>query len=124
MPDQVGRQRWQPIEVVVRPTIFNCDVAAFDIADLAEPATETGGDVYIGGLGAAAEKADHRHPALLRPRRQRPSRRRAAEKRDEVAAFHGSLPPPAGPLQGQEAVLKLAVSPLPAGRPRSASTRR
>src|SRR5262249_59402910 len=31
------------------------------------------------------QKSDHRHPRLLRPRRERP-RRRAAEQRDEHAA--------------------------------------
>src|SRR5262249_6569422 len=34
------------------------------------------------------EKADHRHRRLLRPRCERPRRRRAAEQRDECAAFH------------------------------------
>jgi hypothetical protein len=38
---------------------------------------------------AHIEHADAPHPlALLRPRRNRPSRR-TAEERDEVAAFHG-----------------------------------
>src|SRR5262249_36581576 len=37
----------------------------------------------------AAEKPDHRHGRLLRPRRKRPRRRRAAaEQRDEFAPFH------------------------------------
>src|SRR6266403_2204025 len=34
------------------------------------------------------QKSDHRHRALLRARRQRPARRRTAEKRDEFAALH------------------------------------
>jgi hypothetical protein len=33
------------------------------------------------------EKSDHRHRRLLRTRRQRPRCRRAAEQRDELAAF-------------------------------------
>ena len=36
----------------------------------------------------AAEKPDHRHRRLLRARRERPRRRRAAEQRDELAAPH------------------------------------
>ena len=36
----------------------------------------------------AAEKADHGHRALLRTRPNRPCHRRAAEQRDELAAFH------------------------------------
>ena len=40
----------------------------------------------------AAQKTDHRHCRLLRPCRQRPGRRRAAEKGDDIAASHdGSL---------------------------------
>src|SRR6266550_3486582 len=38
-------------------------------------------------LRAPSEKSDHRH-ALLRPRRERPGDRRAAEQRDERAPFH------------------------------------
>jgi hypothetical protein len=38
------------------------------------------------------EQADHRHPRLLRARRERPSGYTAAEKRDE-------FPPPHGPTQ-------------------------
>ena len=34
------------------------------------------------------EEADHRHRRLLRARRERPRRRRAAEQRDELAALH------------------------------------
>jgi hypothetical protein len=34
-----------------------------------------------------SKKADHRHRRLLSARRERP-RRRAAEQRDELAAFH------------------------------------
>ena len=35
-----------------------------------------------------AEKSDRRHLRLLRPRRERPCRRRAAEQRDELAPSH------------------------------------
>ena len=38
--------------------------------------------------GMDAEKPDHRHRLLLRARRERPRRRRAAEQRDELAALH------------------------------------
>ncbi len=36
----------------------------------------------------AAEKSDYRHHGLLGARRERPSDRRAAEKRDEIAPPH------------------------------------
>jgi hypothetical protein len=37
---------------------------------------------------AAVEKSDHRHRRLLRARRERPCRRRAAQQRDELAPSH------------------------------------
>ena len=36
----------------------------------------------------ATQKSNHRHRRLLRARRERPRRRRAAEQRDELAASH------------------------------------
>ena len=39
-------------------------------------------------LWKAAHESDYRHCRLLRARRERPRRRRAAEKRDELAPFH------------------------------------
>ena len=36
----------------------------------------------------AADEADDRHRRLLRTRRERPRRRRAAEQRDELAPSH------------------------------------
>ena len=42
-----------------------------------------------GSSAPGHEHADAPHPlALLRPRRDRPRRRRAAEQRDELAPFH------------------------------------
>src|SRR5262249_31824846 len=42
----------------------------------------------------AAEKPDHRHRQLLRPRRERPRRRGAAEQQsDALAPFHRPVPP-------------------------------
>ena len=41
------------------------------------------------GTGRSGVKIpDHRHRRLLRPRRERPRRRRAAEQRDELAPLH------------------------------------
>src|SRR5262249_25362142 len=40
----------------------------------------------------AAEKSDHRHRRLLRLRRKRQRRGRAAEQGDEVAPFHCPMP--------------------------------
>src|SRR6516225_5867186 len=53
---------------------------------------ERGNEVRVPVRRDAVEEADHRHRWLLRARRERP-RRRAAEKRDELAAPHGSVMP-------------------------------
>jgi hypothetical protein len=37
------------------------------------------------------QKSDHRHRRLLRARRERPRRRRAAKQRDELASSHVPL---------------------------------
>src|SRR5262245_55048185 len=44
------------------------------------------------GGRCTVKKSDHGHRRLLRPRRERP-RRRTAEQRDELAAFHCATPP-------------------------------
>jgi hypothetical protein len=54
---------------------------------------------------ATAKKSDYRHRRLLRPRRERPSHRRAAEQRDETApprVGHGASP--SGVTTGNKAV--------------------
>src|SRR5262249_53318638 len=80
-------KRRQPIVVTLRPAILDLDVLALDIACFFQslPERAQAARVYVGRC--AAEKSDHRHPALLRARRQRPSSR-AAEKRDERTTSH------------------------------------
>src|SRR5262245_21156989 len=74
-----------------RPPVFNPDVLAVDIADLFQPLSKTaqkfGGHVER----SRVEPADNWHPSLLRPRRERPCGRRAAEQRDELAPPHHSM---------------------------------
>jgi len=48
----------------------------------------------LSGSGHEHAKAPSAAQLLLRPRRERPHRRRAAEQRDEIAAFHARFPPP------------------------------
>ena len=57
------------------------------IADLLQASTEAGRRERERVRRRAAEKSDHRHRRLLRPRRERPRGRRAAEQRDELAPF-------------------------------------
>ena len=40
--DQIGRQRWQPIVLILRPAVFDRDVLTFDIAGLLQALTECG----------------------------------------------------------------------------------
>jgi hypothetical protein len=66
-------------------------VAAFDIAGFAQALVERAHTARPPVRRRAAKKPDHRHRSLLRARSERPRGRRAAEKRDELAAFHGTL---------------------------------
>src|SRR5262249_47449914 len=81
--NQVGGLCWQSFETTLGPAIFDRHVAALDIAGFVE--TLPDGVKSAGFAVRAAEQPDHRHRRLLRPRRHRPRRCRAAEQRDEVA---------------------------------------
>src|SRR5262249_49570189 len=84
--NQVGGECWQSVETTFGPAIFDRDVAAFDIAGFVE--TSPDGVKSAGFTIRAAEQPNHRHCRLLRARRERPRRRRAAEKRYELATPH------------------------------------
>src|SRR5207247_1839078 len=85
--NELGRKHRQPVILIVGPAIFDCHVLALDEAGFVQALTE-GRDMSDQRTGRhAAEKTDHRH-RLLRARRERPRRRRAADERDELAAFH------------------------------------
>src|SRR5262245_45090246 len=84
--DELGGERRQLIVAAARPTIHDGEVAAFDKSRLLEAQPECVEVRRERSGRSATEKSDHRG-RLLRARRERP-RRRAAEERDEVAAFH------------------------------------
>src|SRR5262245_40332082 len=65
--------------------VLDSHVLAFHDADFAEAFAERGYIARTGIGGPVSDKRDHRHCGLLRPRRERPPGRCAAEKRDEVA---------------------------------------
>ena len=71
--------RRQSIVLALRPAIFDRHVPALDIAGFAQALAERGepGSVCFGRR--AVQEPDHRHRRLLRARRERPRRRRAAE---------------------------------------------
>ena len=86
--DQIGHQRRQAIVLALQPVVLDRHVLAFDVAGFVEAFAERGHKAR-GGIGRpASDKPDHRQRRLLRARRERPSRRRAAEKRDELASPH------------------------------------
>src|SRR6516225_8013477 len=75
--------------MVLSPTIFDHDVAALHIAALIQSPTKRSNTGVV-LRSCTVEESYHRHRRLLRPRRQRPCRRRA-EKGDELAALHHSI---------------------------------
>src|SRR5262249_8460555 len=85
---QISRQLRQPIGPAFRPAELNPHVLAFDVAFFIQTSTVCAQIRRSRSRRLKAEKADHRRCRLLRPRRERPSRRRAAEQRDERAPSH------------------------------------
>jgi len=76
------------------PVNVDLDVAALRPAELLQLVPERGnaGPSFRVALGVGHQRADPPHPlALLRARRERPSRR-AAEECNEVAPSHARLP--------------------------------
>src|SRR5262249_24152977 len=91
-PNQIGRERRQPIIVTFRPAVFDRDVPTLNKSGFVQPPRECGHEVCIGVQGGAVEKTDCRH-RLLCSRRKRPCGSRAAEQRDELAASHMPFKP-------------------------------
>src|SRR5262249_12300982 len=68
--------------------IVEGDVLAFEVTEIAQPVTE---GVPVERVVDNADALDL--PRLLRPRRERPRGRRAAEQYDELAPPHCPMPP-------------------------------
>src|SRR5262245_19165680 len=73
--------------VIFRPAIFDCDTASFNVAGGIEALAECSHQRCKGTRRAGVKEPDHGHPRLLRPRRERPRGRRAAEQRYELTAL-------------------------------------
>src|SRR5262245_34113163 len=86
-PDQIRRQCWQSIVLALGRLVLDCDVLTLEISGLLEALKKRRHQVGGALDRSAPEEPDHRHRRLLRACRERPSRR-AAEQRDEFAAFH------------------------------------
>jgi hypothetical protein len=95
--DQFRRVSACKIDIAAGPrTVLVSDVASFGPTQLLQRLAEyrmEGLSVRISFESGTGEHADAAHAlVLLRPRRERP-RRRAAEQRDERAAFHVWMAP-------------------------------
>jgi hypothetical protein len=89
--DQLLRERSYPIVVTAGPTNVHPHVAAIGPPQVGKRLRERRDARLRRGivLVARQEHADAPYAiALLRPRRERPSRRRAAQKGDELAPLH------------------------------------
>ena len=89
--NQIGRQCRQPIDLILRPAVYDRQVLALDIAGLLQALAKCAQTVRDRVRRCGVEEPDHRHRRLLRARRERPRSRRAAEKRDELAPLHHSI---------------------------------
>jgi hypothetical protein len=85
--NEIGEQRRQPVVLPLRPAKLDRDIAALDVAGIAQALAESVDQVAECVGRAAANESDHRHRRLLRARRERP-RDRAAEQGDELAPSH------------------------------------
>src|SRR5262249_23278554 len=85
---QLSRLLRKSIVVSLRPAVFECDVATLNVAGFSQALLDCSNKARVWSRRHAAEDADHGYRRLLRPRRERPRSRRAAEKRDQLAAVH------------------------------------
>ena len=86
-----GRQRRQPIDLILGPAVFDRHVLALDIAGVLEALAKSAQTVRERVRRSGVEKPDHRHRRLLRARRERPRRRRAAEQRAQAPTSSSNL---------------------------------
>ena len=70
------------------PAVLDHDILALDKAHRGQAAPEFAEKFCIAGRRGAVEKADDRRRRLLRTCRERPRRRRTANKGDELASPH------------------------------------
>jgi hypothetical protein len=96
--DQLGRQLRQSFELIIGPAVFDRHVLALNKAGVFEALAKSAQPSGMPIERLRVEKPDHRHRGLLRPRRERPRGRRAAEKRYELATMIEGHPNAALPL--------------------------
>jgi hypothetical protein len=87
--NQVGRLRRQLVILTVRPSVFDRNVFALDVAGLFEALAERAHAILVCVSRLSAQESDHRDRRLLCARHTRPCDRRAAEQSNEIAPLHG-----------------------------------
>src|SRR4029077_12182409 len=95
--NQLFRKRLRPGLITIGVTDLEGPVLTFDVSEVSHPLHESIKNTLSARLGASDQTADHGTCQSLSESRERPSCR-AAEQRDELAAFDESchLIPPAG----------------------------
>jgi len=88
---QLRRHRRESIVLAFRPTIFDGHVPALDVAGFGQTLAEYRHQRRTRPGQTGTEIPDNR-PRLLRARRERPGRYRAAGESDEFAAFQCPVP--------------------------------
>src|SRR5262249_15480370 len=83
---EIGGKPRQPIVLTLSPTIVERDVLTLDKARFIESLPDERNQRRVDSRRTTAEQSDHWQCTLLRPRRERPRGRRAADERDELAA--------------------------------------
>src|SRR5205823_10567101 len=83
---ELGSQPGQALVLIIAVAIVDHHVAAFDVALLGQTLSKNPDERLRQPAGG--KKGHHWTGGLLPARRERPCRRRAAEKRDELAAYH------------------------------------
>src|SRR5262249_5492748 len=89
--DEFGGDLVVALDASLGPAIFDREIATVDPTKFPQPLNESGKQLAATRRrGRAQEPNGRQFSRLLRARRKRPSCRRAAEQRDELAPPHGS----------------------------------
>src|SRR5262249_6681230 len=90
--NEISCERRQPIQLSLRPVIFDRNVLTIQVTGLVQ-ATAESRHLWSERLRRLPiQESDHRHRRLLRARRERPDGYTAAKKCDEFPPPHGGLP--------------------------------
>src|SRR5262249_8610800 len=98
MANQVDRQRRQPIDLILCPSVCNSHVLAFDKAYLLQALSKSSEPPRYDLGCSGVKKSDCRQRgSLLCVNHERPRRRRATKTRNELAPPHCTPSPRTGP---------------------------